>query len=64
MGADSLRNNLLDLKDNEILPHRKTIMPKSKGSIGVIKNEVIYIYMIYVYMYIKPLYTTVNIYTQ
>lgn len=40
MRADSLRNYLLDLKDNEILPHRKTIMPKSKGSIGVIKNEV------------------------
>lgn len=40
MGADSLRNYLLDLKDNGTPPHRKTFMPKSKESIGVIKNEV------------------------
>lgn len=38
--ADSLRNNLLDLKDNETLPYRKTLIPKAKAYAGVIKNEV------------------------
>lgn len=40
MVADCLRNHSFDLKDNETLPHRKNLMPKSKRYVGVMKNEV------------------------